>query len=256
MIPEILESGALRRVRRIAGSGLALTVFAVFGGACSTLDSLARMTPLPEDKTWRKIDVGLDAPFAVFADGASGLEVRVGVPLSGMRRVSYGPCLLPVLPGARERPRPLQLFAILQHTEGAAGGPLQVRLEPREWTVETRSEEFGVTFGADETRERLQPIVIVLKEYDQPWVWTDASLLSAGRTVAGSDAGVVMAAIPPEGALLADLTFGAYDNQFLDFRLAPLELRVNGRAIRTPPLQFERESDLDYTPFTTKILDL
>ncbi len=153
---------------------------------------------------------------AVFRDGTH--EIQVYVPLSGSWQHSMGPCLLPVLPVTRDFPRPLEIWVDVK-SSNAKG----IELEGSDWLATLRAQEFGETFPDDyEIKSRV------------------ASLTREKLS---------------EDELRYRLTFSQFDNEFEDFSVQGA-LKVNGKRVAVPSIQFERQSDLDYTPFTTKILDL
>ncbi|MEQ8350739.1 MAG: hypothetical protein RH862_04600 [Leptospiraceae bacterium] len=145
-------------------------------------------------------------------------QVRINVPLSGTWQHSMGPCLIPVLPVTRDLPRPLEVWIEFETSPGS-----RIDLKKDEWLASLRAQEFGETFPDDYQIESK-----VASAYEET---------------------------TETGGTRFKLFFDRYDNEFVDFNLKGT-IYLNGKIVPLPLLSFERESDLDYTPFTTKILDL
>ena len=163
-----------------------------------------------------------EAEWKTQGDGAAyrseAFEINIRVPISGTWQHSMGPCLLPAIPITRDLPQPLQIWIRVQAKSSA-----KVQLNRNDWVAVLRAQEFGETFP-DDIEIRSQVASDSLEQLE-------------------------------DGSVRYRFVFSHFDNEFEDFILKG-SILVNGKKVDLPALAFERESDLDYTPYTTKILDL
>ncbi|MEQ9364195.1 MAG: hypothetical protein RIF32_08135, partial [Leptospirales bacterium] len=86
--------------------------------------------------------IGIEVRQAVYTTPAFQLSAWVSA--SGTRRVAFGPCLLPIIPGTKEFPRSLEVTVMI----APAGSALEIT--PAEWPVTLgASDRFG---GLEEDR--------------------------------------------------------------------------------------------------------
>ncbi|MCB1303107.1 MAG: hypothetical protein KDK37_02465 [Leptospiraceae bacterium] len=170
----------------------------------------------PETRNGWQPDPNNDDRVAVFS--GKGFYMRISVPISGSTQHFVGPCLLPIIPKTKEWPQPLQIQMYIRTDNGA-----KPQLRANDWIVHLRSRDMEGAFG-NEVFKDTTPVRIdgPVKEGDG---WS------------------------------ATLAFSEYDNMFIDFRLQG-GFGLSGQHYTIPDLVFERNGNLDYTPYTTKILDM
>ena len=141
-------------------------------------------------------------------------KVILSVPFSGSKRHSFGPCIFPVIPQVKENPRSLILDLMIETSE-----PARIETSKERWSAVLRSRNMDGLFGDEEFR-RVQP-------YD----------VGGGQK--------------DDRRYVGPVIFSEFDNSFIDLEIKG-GFSLDGKSVELPVIRFDRESDIEYTPFTTE----
>ncbi len=243
-----LRSGAWPRGSAVAGL-LFSALASLTAGACSTYSRDIVQRPVASSeriviRETRDPLLGFEIVQAVYT--TPDFQLSAWVPFSGSRRVAFGPCLLPIVPGTKEFPQNLNVVLAIAPADGA-----QLRIMPDEWRAVLGK-------GDDLTQLEVDTVVRPFRIVSR--AMADLDPLGGESLVSQAGDRPAPARMMPGEAQRFRLVFPEYDNRFDGFVLRGLRIETvagpNRSVHEIPGLRFESTSRGRYTPFTTKILDL